>query len=72
MIVKLYKKEGTFTDKDTNEVKNFTNFYIECGSELIPVRIPYFKNAKCEGRDPAFQGRFAVLNSFAEPLPEKG
>ena len=71
MQVELYKKDGTFKDKNTGEEKKVTNFYVMCGSELIPVRVPYFQNPKCDNRDPNYQSRIAVLSSFSSPLPDK-
>ena len=70
MTIELFKKEGSYKDKNGNDKKS-TNFYLRCGSELIPVRVPYFPNEKCEGRDPQYQSRLAVLSSFASVLPEK-
>ena len=71
MEVKLYKKIGTYTEKETKKEKLFTNFYVQCGDQMIPVEPKYFPNAKCDNRDPQFAGRKAVLEAFAEPLPEK-
>lgn len=69
--VKLYKKEGTYFNKEKQKDVPYTNFYVQCGSELIAVQPCYFPNDKCEGRDPGFLGRKSVLSAFAEPLPEK-
>ena len=66
--VKLFKRNGTYTDKEGNE-KKFTNFYVQCGDQLISVTPTYFEND--EGRDPAYVGRKMVLSSYAEELPEK-
>lgn len=66
--VNLFKKIGTYTDKDGKERK-FTNFYVECGDQMIPVNITYFENE--DGRDPAYSGRKMVLSSYAEELPER-
>ena len=66
--VKLFKRNGTYTDKDGNE-KKFTNFYVQCGDQLISVTPTYFENE--EGRDPAYAGRKMVLSAFAEELPDK-
>lgn len=68
--VKLFKKEGTYVDKDKNE-KRFTNFYVQCGDKLIPVDVKFFPNEKLDGRDPEYAGRKEVLKAFAEKLPEK-
>ena len=68
----LFKRKVTYEDKDKNQ-KQATNFYIKCGEngELIAVDIHYFPNAKCEGRDPGFLGRKAVMENYASPLPEE-
>ena len=66
--VGLFKKSGTYTDKEGKE-KKFTNFYVECGDQMIPVNLAYFEND--EGRDPLYVGRKMVLSSYAEELPEK-
>lgn len=71
MEIKLYKKEGTyFSEKDQRD-KPYTNFYIKCNDELIPVEVKYFPNPKLENRDPGYNGRFSVLRAFAEKLPER-
>ena len=70
MEVKLYKKKGTYIDKQTQKEKTFTNFYVRCGDQLIPVEPVYFPNSKFENRDPSYQGRKAVLEAFAETLPD--
>ena len=70
--LKLYKKQGTYVDKkDGKTEKSYTNFYIQCNDKLIPIEIKYFPNEKFEGRDPGYSGRKAVLETFAEVLPEK-
>lgn len=71
MTVSLYKKTGTYFSKEKNKDVPFTNFYVKCNEKLIPVEIKYFPNPQFENRDPGYQGRFAVLDAFAELLPEK-
>ena len=66
--VKLFKRNGVYQDKEGKE-KKYTNFYVQCGDQLISVTPTYFENA--EGRDPAYAGRKMVLSSYAEELPEK-
>ena len=70
MTVQLFKKNGTYTDKEGKE-KRFTNFYVQCGDQMIDVEPKYFPNPKFDDRDPSFAGRKAVLEAFATPLPEK-
>ena len=41
--VELYKQTGTYVNKDGVE-KNFTNFYVKCGDELVPVTVKFFEN----------------------------
>lgn len=69
--VSLFKKQGTYTDNNTKKEKQFTNFYVLCGDNLIPIEIKYFPNAKFENRDLQYAGRKAVMEAFAETLPEK-
>ena len=71
MEIKLYKKEGTYFDEKSQKDKQFTNFYLKIGNDLIPVEVKYFPNDKFEGRDPGYSARRAVLSAFAEVLPEK-
>lgn len=67
--VKLFKKKGSYVDKDGNE-KTYTNFYVRCGDDnLIPVQVCYFENE--EGRDPQYSVRRGILSAFAETLPDK-
>lgn len=71
MTVNLYKKTGTYFSEKDQKDKPYTNFYIKCNDQLIPVEVKYFPNPQFQDRDPGYQGRFAVLSAFAEPLPEK-
>ena len=66
--VKLVKKLVEYNDKDGNKKKG-NNFYIHVGDEYIPIEVVFFPNDKCEGRDPAFSGRMAILSAVAEELP---
>ncbi|MBQ8583293.1 MAG: hypothetical protein IJ488_01610 [Clostridia bacterium] len=70
--VQLFKRKVKYEGSDKKE-KVATNFYIKCGEEgeLIAVDIHYFPNAACEGRDPGFLGRKAVMENYATTLPEK-
>lgn len=67
--VKLVKKRTTY-EKDGTKQRG-TNLYLQVGSEYIPIEVVFFPNAKCEGRDPAFAHRMAILCAIAEELPEK-
>lgn len=69
MQVLLFKKSGTYTDKNDEE-KKFTNFYVRCGDELIPIEPCYFPN-KETGKDNHYSGRKSVLKAFASVLPDK-
>ena len=71
MEVKLYKKSGTYFSEKDKKDKPYTNFYIQCNDQLIPVEVKYFPNPKLDNRDPGYSGRFQVLSAFAEVLPEK-
>ncbi len=69
--VKLQKKRATYKAQDGTERKTY-NLYLKVGTEYIPIEVVYFPNAKCEGRDPSFSIRRAILEAIAEPLPDKG
>jgi len=67
--VKLYSEKGTYTDKEGKE-KPFVNFYLQCGSEMVPIEPKYFK--KYDGStDKGFIVRKGILTSFAAPLLDK-
>ncbi|MCM1440223.1 MAG: hypothetical protein NC131_13620 [Roseburia sp.] len=68
MQVLLFKKSGTYTDRDGQE-KQYTNFYVKCGDSLVPVNVPYFEGE--DGRDYQYNGRKEVLKAFADILPDK-
>ena len=51
MEVKLFKKTGTYFSEKDKKDKPFTNFYIQCNDELIPVEVKYFPNPKTDNRD---------------------
>lgn len=67
--VELLKKVGKYTDKRDGKEKPFTNFFVKCGSELIPVEVKFYEGE--DGKDPRYSARKAVLSAFAEELPEK-
>ena len=70
MLVKLFKKESTYTDKSDGKEKRATRFYLECGSSLVPVEPTYFEDPNT-GKDAQYASRKAVLKAFAEDLPAK-
>ena len=70
MEVKLYMKEGSYTDKQSGEQRKSVRFYLACGSVLVPIQPCYFENAET-GRDPQFAGRKEVMKAFAAVLPSK-
>ena len=69
MEVKLYQERGTYKDAEGKE-KEYINFYLGCGSELIPVEPKYFKKKNGEA-DKGFIVRKGIMSSFAVPLPPK-
>lgn len=71
MAVQLFKKYGTYQDKETGKEKRFVNFYVMCGDQLVPVEPKYFPSEKFDGRDPNFSGRKMLLEASAQLLPEK-
>lgn len=68
--VKLVKKSTTYEKQDGTKQRG-TNFYLKVGSEYVPIEVVFFPNDKCEGRDPAFAQRMAILCAVAEELPAK-
>ena len=70
MLVKLFKKESTYTDKTSGEEKRATRFYIECGSTLVPIEPTYFEDPQTK-KDAQYSSRKAVMKAFAEDLPTK-
>lgn len=69
MTVEFYKRKITYTDKDGKK-KRGVNFYVKCGDQLISVTPTFIPNPKCDNRDPKYAGRKAVLEAFAETLPD--
>ena len=65
MLVNIMKKESTYTDKKTGEQKKATRFYLQCGTQLVPVTVTYFEN------DPQYSARKAILKAFSDDMPEK-
>ena len=68
--VKLVKKSTTYEKQDGTKQRG-TNLYLQVGSEYVPIEVVFFPNDKCEGRDPAFAQRMAILCAVAEELPSK-
>ena len=68
--VKLVKKSTTYEKQDGTKQRG-TNLYLQVGSEYVPIEVVFFPNDKCEGRDPAFAQRMAILCAVAEELPPK-
>ena len=68
-MIKLYKKDSTYTDKNTGEQRKATRFYLMCGSTLIPIEVSYFGTD--DKKDTQYSGRKEVMRAFAEELPEK-
>lgn len=69
MQVELFKKVGKYTDKDGKE-RQSTRFYVRCGGTLVPVEVTYFEGKDGE-KDLQYGARKAVLNAFADDLPDK-
>ena len=70
MLVKLLKKESTYTDKNDGKEKRATRFYLECGNSLVPIEPTYFEDP-ATGKDAQYASRKAVMKAFAEDLPAK-
>lgn len=70
VTVKLVKKSVEYTKQDGTKQRG-TNLYLQVGNEYVPIEVVFFPNDKCEGRDPAFATRMAILCAVAEELPSK-
>ena len=70
MEIKLFKKDTSFTDKQSGEIRQATRFYLQCGDALIPVQVTYFENPET-GKDAQYASRKAILKAFATDLPAK-
>ena len=68
--VKLVKRSTTYERQDGTKQRG-TNLYLQVGREYVPIEVVFFPNDKCEGRDPAFAQRMAILCAVAEELPLK-
>lgn len=68
--VKLVKKSVEYKKQDGTKQRG-ANLYLQVGSEYVPIEVVFFPNDKCEGRDPAFAQRMAILCAVAEELPPK-
>lgn len=68
--IKLVKKFVKYKDEQGNE-KRGTNFYVQIGTTYVPIQVCFFPNDKCEGRDPAYANRVAVLTAISEELPPR-
>lgn len=66
MQVELFKKTGSYVDKDGVE-KHYVNFYLRCGTSSIPVSVCFFPNES--GKDPQYKSRKEILKAFATDLP---
>ena len=70
MLVRLFKKESTYIDKNDGKEKKATRFYLECGNSLVPIEPTYFEDPNT-GKDAQYASRKAVMKAFAEDLPTK-
>lgn len=64
--VRLLSEDGKYKDKETGEEKSYTNFFVQCGNQRIPVEVKYFGTQ--EKPDKSYSSRKAVLRAFAEPV----
>ena len=70
MEIKLFKKETTYADKASGEMRQATRFFIQAGDALIPIQVTYFENPET-GKDSQYASRKAILKAFATELPAK-
>ena len=70
--VQLFKKAVKYEKNGEEKVAN--NFYIRCGSTLIPIDLKYFQRKDEKGNiipDANYQVRKGVAVAFASDLPER-
>lgn len=73
MQVELFKKVGSYVDKDGNERKS-TQFYVKAGETLVAVEPTYYHKKDENGVDVPdrnYLSRKSVLMAFAGELPDK-
>ena len=70
MEIKLFKKETSYPDKTSGEMRQATRFYVQCGDALIPIQVTFFENPETH-KDAQYASRKAILKAFASDLPEK-
>ena len=68
-MIKLFKKDSTYTDRNTGEPRKATRFYLGLGNAVIPIEVSYF--GKEDKPDTQYSGRKLLLTAFADELPEK-
>lgn len=69
MQVKLFKKVVEYTTQ-AGEKKTATNFFVECGDQLIPVEVKYFEDKETH-TDKNYRVRRSLMSAFAEELPDR-
>lgn len=70
-MVELFKQLSDYTDKDGKK-RTATNFFLQCGSVLIPIEVKYFKDKKNpDTPDMNYRGRKMILSAVAVELPKK-
>lgn len=67
--VNLFKRTGEYTDKRSGEKKPYTNFYVQCGDQMIPVEVSYFGTE--EEPDRQYAPRRAIMSAFSDRMPER-
>ena len=68
-MIRLFKKDSTYTDRNTGEPRKATRFYLGFGNAVIPIEVSYF--GKDDKPDTQYSGRKLLLTAFADELPEK-
>ena len=64
--VRLLSEDGKYKDKNSGDEKPYTNFFIQCGTQRIPIEVKYFGTQ--EKPDKSYSSRKTVLRAFAEPI----
>ncbi len=67
--VPLLKRRGSYVDNRTNERKFYTNFYLQCGDDWIPVEVEFQPNER--EVDVNYGSNKRVFSAYAEALPPK-
>ncbi len=68
--VLLFKRRGSYIDRESGDRKYFTNYFLQCGDDWIAIEVKYQPVGE-KKEDPNYGLNRRVLSAFAEALPPK-